>query len=79
MTTQLRTDVEAIPMDGRVILIGTLKGEVFMSRYIAPTTQSPNGRWPGLATTEWPIAWADVPAHPYFPTKPIISGEKVKS
>ena len=80
MTTQLRTDIDAIPTDGRVVIIGTMAGEIFMSRYIAPDKHNPQGRWPGLATTQWPIAWAEVPGHPYFPdnAKLLMSGEKVK-
>lgn len=81
MTTQLRTDIEAIPLDGRVIIIGTMAGEIFMSRFLPPDKlHRPQGRWSGLNHGSWPIAWAEVPGHPYFPdnAKPLMSGEKVK-
>lgn len=78
--TELRTDVENIPLDGRHVIIGTMKGEVFISRHIVADSHNPHGRWPGLATTDWPIAWAEIPTHPYFPegSKALISGEKAK-
>lgn len=72
----LRTDIENIPMDGRPVIIGTDTGCVFVSKYVKPTPQCPAGRWPGLATTSWPVAWMDLPGHPYYPEcKVLISGE----
>lgn len=79
MTDQLRTDIENIPTDGTRVLVGTLAGEVFISRYIAPDSHNPNGRWPGIATNSWPVVWAPIPRHPYAPeTKILMTGEKVK-
>lgn len=72
----LRTDIENLPMDGRPVIIGTAAGEIFISRYVTPTKQNPNGRWPGLASTGWPVAWGPLPSHPYYPQcKVLISGE----
>ena len=80
MTTQLRTDIENVPTDGSVVIIGTLAGEIFMSRFLAPDKHKPQGRWSGLNAGSWPVAWAEVPTHPYFPdaTKPLVTPEKVK-
>lgn len=80
MTHTLRTDIENLPMDGRHVIIGTMKGEVFLSRFIAPTSSSSKGRWPGLSPEDWPVAWLDVPTHPYFPdtTRPLLNGERAK-
>lgn len=80
MVDSLRTDIDAIPTDGTPVLIGTLKGEILISRFIKPTRDHPRGRWPGIASTDWPIAWAHVPSHPYFSeTRRVLSsGEKVK-
>lgn len=71
----LRTDVDAIPTDGTAVLVGTLNGEVFISRFIPGNKFHPNGRWQNMASDSWPIAWAPVPDHPYFPgnTKPLVS------
>lgn len=72
MTDTLRTDIENLPMDGGAYLVGNMKGEVLISRYVHP------GRWSGLASTDWPVCWAPVPAHPYAPAKVLVSGERVK-
>jgi hypothetical protein len=69
MTLTLRTDVENIPTDGRRVIVGTIKGEVLFSHFIPPTKHHPGGRWHVLASTDWPVAWCDVPQHPYFPSE----------
>lgn len=63
----LRTDIEAIPMDGTVVLVGSVAGEVFTSRFLKPNKYHPKGHWQNMASYEWPIAWAPMPVHPYFP------------
>lgn len=76
----LRTDIENLPLDGRHVIVGTMKGEVFISRFTPADKWNPAGRWVGMASTDWPVAWAEVPGHPYFPdaTRPLLSGERVK-
>jgi hypothetical protein len=74
----LRTDIDQLPLDGSHVLVGTLRGEVLISRYVAANKHHPAGRWSGLASTDWPVAWLEIPAHPYAPTKPLASGEIAK-
>jgi hypothetical protein len=68
VTRTLRTDVDQIPTDGRRVIVGTIKGDVLISHFIPPTKHHPGGRWHMLASTDWPVAWDDLPDHPYFPT-----------
>lgn len=79
MTTQLRTDIENMPTDGSVVIIGTMAGEVLFSRFMPPNKWHPGGRWQNLASGSWPVAWAEVPTHPYFPdaSKPLVTPDKV--
>lgn len=74
----LRTDIENIPTDGTRVLIGTMDGEILISYFRAADKWAPNGKWNGLSSTGWPIAWAPIPTHPYFPdkSKPLLSGER---
>lgn len=63
----LRTDIDQVPLDGRRVLVGTIKGDVLISYYVKPNFHHPAGRWSGLASTDWPVAWSPLPEHPYFP------------
>jgi len=69
----MRTDIENMPTD-QPILVGTMAGEVFISRLLS------SGRWSNMATGSWPIAWDDVPAHPYFPdaTRALVTPNKTE-
>lgn len=80
MAEQLRTDIENLPTDGTPCLVGTIKGEVLISKYVAPTLHCPTGRWAGMASSDWPVVWAPVPAHPFAAARRVLlSGERVKA